>query len=245
MNYSELKHLNQVESGSRYAADFDYLMHEFCLKKFHDYLVDKRCLELGCYHGHMTKKLSQICKTVTAVDYDHECIDRATLYCGNFNNVDFITFDFMDFSNYAGYEVIYFSHSLEHVPDDKSLLKNISNNLSPGQKLITIVPNGRSLSRQIAVKMGLMADGLEVTEFEKNIGHYRTYDQSLLSNVFIESGFKVLTAGGIMPKIFSNGQFDKCLDNSIISYEFLDALYQLSDKYPEICSSIYVITEKA
>ncbi|MDA7700426.1 class I SAM-dependent methyltransferase [Methylophilaceae bacterium] len=244
MNYKKIKHENLLNMGSRYAANFDYLMHDYCLKKFNDLLRDKDVLELGCYHGEMTKKLSALCKSVTALDYDNECIDRTLENCSSLNNISCIKQDFMSFRNYKDFDIIYFSHSLEHVPDDFALLKIISNNMAAGQKIITLVPNGMSLSRQIAVNMGILQNELEVTDFEKSIGHFRTYEQSSLSSLFLSAGFKLKEQGGIMPKIFSNNQFDRCLLEKIISIDFLDALNNLSDKYQEICSSIYVVAEK-
>lgn len=244
MNYKEIKHENLLNMGSRYAADFDYLMHDYCLKKFNHLLKDKNVLELGCYHGAMTKKLSSLCRSVTALDYDDECISRTLENCYGLDNVTCIKQDFMSFGNYKDSDIIYFSHALEHVPDDFALLRKISDNMTAGQKIIVLVPNGMSLSRQIAVNMGILKNELEVTDFEKSIGHYRTYKQSTLSSLFLSAGFTLKEEGGIMPKIFSNNQFDKCLLENIISIDFLDALNNLSDKYQEICSSIYVVAER-
>ena len=240
----KIKHENKLISGSRYAADFDYLMHDFCLERFVDDLKDKKCLELGCYHGEMTKKLAKICQSVTAVDVDEACISFSKETCRENLNVKFINSDFANFTDYNHYEVIYFSHALEHVANDVELITHINKSMSKGQILITIVPNGRSLSRQIAVNMGLMESPLQVTDFEQKIGHHRTYDAQSLSSLFIHSGMEIISKGGIMPKIFSNNQYDRCMDSSIIDLNFLNALNKLSEKYPELCASIYLVTKK-
>jgi 2-polyprenyl-3-methyl-5-hydroxy-6-metoxy-1,4-benzoquinol methylase len=241
---SKIKHENTLNSGSRYAADFDYLMHDFCMNKFSERLKWRQCLELGCYHGEMTKKLSKVCNSVMALDIDEECINASKKACLNHSNVTFFHSDFNNFKNYKNYEVIYFSHALEHVPDDFKLISYINDQMNHNQLMITIVPNGTSLSRQIAVEMGLMKSPLEVTEFEKKIGHHRTYDINSLTNLFKNAGMTILESGGIMPKIFSNNQFDRSLQAGIIDLNFLSALNSLSDKYGELCSSIYLVTKK-
>lgn len=241
---AKIKHENTLNSGSRYAADFDYLMHDFCMERFLEKLKGRKCLELGCYHGEMTKKLSKLCHTVTAIDIDKACINSSKMACKEHSNVSFIHSDFNDFEDYKNYDVIYFSHALEHVPDDFKLISYINSQINCNQEMITIVPNGKSLSRQIAVEMGLMKFPLEVTDFEKKIGHHRTYDIKALTNLFKEAGMTILESGGIMPKIFSNNQFDRSLQAGIIDMNFLNALNKLSAKYEELCSSIYLITKK-
>jgi 2-polyprenyl-3-methyl-5-hydroxy-6-metoxy-1,4-benzoquinol methylase len=240
----KIKHENKLISGSRYAADFDYFMHDLGLERFMEDLKDKNCLELGCYHGEMTKKLARICHSVTAVDVDETCISFSEDTCRENLNVKFINSDFINFKDYSQYEVIYFSHALEHVVNDAELITHINKSMSRNQVLITIVPNGRSLSRQIAVNMGLMESPLQVTDFERKIGHHRTYDMQSLSSLFINSGMEIISKGGIMPKIFSNNQYDKCIDARIIDLNFLKALNNLSKIYPELCASIFLITKK-
>jgi 2-polyprenyl-3-methyl-5-hydroxy-6-metoxy-1,4-benzoquinol methylase len=241
---TKIKHGNTLNSGSRYAADFDYLMHDFCMARFLGELKGRQCLELGCYRGEMTKKLSRVCLSVTAIDIDETCISTSKEACKDFPNISFIQSEFNGFEDYKNYEVIYFSHALEHVPDDLKLISHINHQMNLNQVMITIVPNGTSLSRQIAVEMGLMKFPLEVTEFEKKIGHHRTYDMNALTNLFQSSGMTILESGGIMPKIFSNNQFDRSLQAGIIDLNFLNALNNLSAKYEELCSSIYLVTKK-
>lgn len=244
MSYADLKHGNTLDSGSRYASDFDYIMHDYCLKKFEPILKNKKCLEMGCYHGEMTFKLSEICSHITAADYDQVCIDKTLARCASKKNVAAIKSDFNTLESYGNFDVLYLSHALEHVENDIELLKHISNQIDTSTKLITIVPNGRSLSRRIAVKMKLLPEELVVTDFEKSIGHYRTYDLDSLTKLHQEAGFRILESGGIMPKIFSNNQFDKCINKGILDRRYLDALNELSPFFKDICSSIYVLSER-
>ena len=239
-----LVHSNEIQSGSRYASKFDYIMHNFCIQKFKSRIQNKSIIELGCYHGENTKNLAAQCSRVLAVDNDSECIKRTKKNCKNLKNVSTIMSSFEEFDGYSNYQVIYFSHALEHVRDDKGLLNSIYTKMSKNQELIVIVPNAMSLSRQIAVEMGIVQSTNSVTEFEKKIGHYRTYDNSMLQKIFTDIGFKILEDGGIMPKIFSNNQFDKAISEGIIDLNYIEALNKLSGKYKDICSSIYIIAKK-
>ena len=65
-----------------------------------------------------------------------------------------------------------------------------------------------------------------------------------LTDLFHNSGMTIIESGGIMPKIFSNNQFDRSLQAGIIDMNFLNGLNKLSNKYQELCSSIYLITKK-
>lgn len=241
---SKVVHDNIMVSNSRYSANFDLIMHDYCLKKFKRRIKKKKCLEMGCYHGIMTKKLSEIASSVAAVDSDPSCIKYSKAYCKGQKNVNFYLSSFEEYERYDEVDVIYFSHALEHVEDDARLIRRILDKMHVGAELITVVPNALSLSRQIAVSMGLLNSVYDVTDYEKSIGHYRTYDAINLENLFSSAGFSIKESGGVMPKIFANYQYDAAISNKIIDESYLDGLFSLSEKYVEICSSIYVICTK-
>ena len=240
----ELIHSNSLVSGSRFAADFDYKMHHYNIRLFESFLKNSNCLELGCYHGAMTKKLANVSQKVTAIDFDDVCVASTKENCREESNVTVLQADFFDYEGYEKHDVIYFSHTLEHIEDDRKLLEVIYTKMKKDALLITIVPNGESLSRKIAVKMGIMEDELIVTDFEKSIGHFRTYSMQKFQELFKSFPFSEFKFGGIMPKIFSNHQFDQSLECNIIDDKFLDALFELSDEYTQICASIYSICKK-
>jgi 2-polyprenyl-3-methyl-5-hydroxy-6-metoxy-1,4-benzoquinol methylase len=237
-------HDNVMVNNSRYSADFDLIMHDYCLKKFKSRIKDRRCLEMGCYHGRMTKKLSALAASLVAVDSDLSCLEYSKEYCGEQFNINFTQSAFESYEKYNEVDVIYFSHALEHVENDAELMRHIFDNMQVGADLITIVPNALSLSRQIAVNMGLLSSVYDVTDYERTIGHHRTYDLQSLENLFSNIGFSIKDRGGLMPKIFANYQYDAAISAAIIDARYLDGLFSLSDKYPEICSSIYTVCTK-
>ena len=42
----------------KYAYDFDYRMHDYMIRTFRERLTGGRGLELGCFEGEFSKKLS-------------------------------------------------------------------------------------------------------------------------------------------------------------------------------------------
>lgn len=237
-----LKHDNAESDGSKYAADFDYIMHQFCVEKFSSFIVGCDVVELGCYHGHMTNVLSKQAKSVIAVDIDEECLRRTHGNLDTTENVTLVHAAFDDLSLEKEVDTVYFSHALEHVANPQKTLEKIRAAVN-AKRYIVIVPNGESLSRRIAQKLGLVQGRLTVTEFERNIGHHTTFNRGALEYVATNAGFNVVESGGICPKIFSNGQIDRALKEGIITLDFLHALNQLSEELPDICASTYVIAE--
>ncbi|KKJ76501.1 hypothetical protein WH95_11820 [Kiloniella litopenaei] len=234
----ELTQENKAWGNSKYATDFDYLMHDYVLKTLRPLFLGKECAELGCYKGEMTRKLSKEFSSVTAIDIEEKYCD--IIKGMGLQNVSVVQSDFSKYQNYNQFSDLLSLHSLEHVEDDLGLLRHIQTHKSSDTRLHIVVPNGTSLSRQIAVNMGFMSEPLAVTEFEEAIGHHRTYNLELLKDLASRAGLKVIKAGGIMPKIFSNSQYDKALQEGIIDRAYLDAAYALSDEIPELCSSIYI-----
>ncbi len=232
---------NKQDGFSQYASDFDYLMHDYILKQITPYFKGKHIAELGSYKGEMTKKLLKIFPEVTAIEImDELCVELKKIPS---KNLSVVCSDFTKFKDYSQFSDILSSHSLEHIQDHIKILQHLKDNKAASTRVHIIVPNANSLSRQIAVKMGLMEHEEDVTEFEKSIGHFHTFTRKKLSKDLESVGFKIISSGGIMPKIYSNGQYDKSLSHNIIDIKYLDACSELSDKHPELCASIYFICE--
>jgi hypothetical protein len=71
----------------------------------------------------MTKKLSKICSDVTALVFDNICVEKTIETCKKEGNVFVKQGDFFTYKDYFKHDVIYFSHSLEHVERDKKTLR--------------------------------------------------------------------------------------------------------------------------
>jgi len=107
-----------------------------------------------------------------------------------------------------------------------------------------VVPNANAASRQIAVNMGLISHNAAVTEGEKEHGHRRTYSLDTLRRDATKSGLKIVREGGVFFKPFANFQFDQIIKEKIVSLDYLDGCYQLGQRYPDLCASVYLVCEK-
>ena len=75
----------------------------------------------------------------------------------------------------GGFDVIFSVHVMEHVEDDKAFIRQQIELLRPGGKLIVLVPAIQFLYSQL----------------DKNIGHFRRYNKSLMRSLIQGTGAKV------------------------------------------------------
>jgi 2-polyprenyl-3-methyl-5-hydroxy-6-metoxy-1,4-benzoquinol methylase len=223
----------------KYAYDFDYRMHEYMLRAFQPDLPAGRALELGCYRGVFTERLTKIYNDLTVVEGASELIDVARARVGQ--DVKFVLSRFEDFEPPELFDAAFLLHTLEHVEDSVTLLRRIGTWLSPGGRLFVAVPNAYAASRQIAVAMGLVPHATAVTEGEALHGHRRTYCKETLQSDVRAAGLRMVSEGGILFKPLANFQFDRVLRERIVGDDYLNGCFELGKAYPELCASIYVV----
>lgn len=102
--------------------------------------------------------------------------------------------------------------------------------------MFAAVPNARSLHRQAAVIMGLLASEDALNARDRHHGHRRVFDPETFQRVFSEAGLTVVSVGGYWLKPVSNRQLEEAW-----TPEMLDAFMQLGERYPEIAAEIYVV----
>jgi len=226
----------------RYAYEFDYLMHAYMLKTFAPFFVGNDVLELGCFEGHFTKLLQKQFATVEVVEASSDCIAIASANVGN--EVRFHHSTFETFEPERRYDNIFLIHTLEHLDRPVEVLNRIGGWLSERGRLFVAAPNARAASRQIAVNMGLIDHAAAVTHAEAEHGHRVTYSLDTLKADVRAAKLRPVTQGGIVFKGLANFQLDAALKAGIISTEYLDGCFELGRVYPDLCSSIYVISER-
>jgi 2-polyprenyl-3-methyl-5-hydroxy-6-metoxy-1,4-benzoquinol methylase len=225
----------------KYAYGFDYRMHDFMLRTFAPYLGRGRALELGCFEGEFTKKLTAIYDDLTVVEGAGDLIAKAQQQVAS--QVTFILGRFEDFEPPARYDAIFLLHTLEHIDQPVDLLRRIGTWLSPNGRLFLAVPNAYAASRQIAVAMGLISHPTAVTDGEALHGHQRTYSQDTLKRDVAAANLNIIDSGGIFFKPLANFQIDRLLESDVIKSDYLEGCYELGKKYPDLCASIYTICE--
>jgi 2-polyprenyl-3-methyl-5-hydroxy-6-metoxy-1,4-benzoquinol methylase len=231
-------------SNHLYAYNFDFdVMHPYMIKAFLPFFRERNLLELGSFKGDFTKRLIPYYKDITCVEASDKAISiaKAELGC----DVQFINALFENVTLPNKYDNIVMTHVLEHLDNPVSVLKRINNEwLSDDGRFFLVCPNANAPSRQIAVKMGLLSHNSVVTEAERKHGHKITYSLDTLERDVKKSGLKIIHRSGIFFKALANFQWDKLLKTDIISSEYLDGCYQLGQKYPDLCSSVFLVCEK-
>lgn len=242
-----MRDLDQEHSDSttrRYVYQFDYLMHDYMMRTFRPFLSGGRALELGCYKGAFTKRLSDCYSDLTVVEGAAQLISLAQDHVAR-PEVRFLQGNFEEVELNEQFDAIFLIHTLEHIDQPDAVLKRIDAWLAPQGRLFLVVPNGNAASRQIAVKMGLISHNTAVTEGEYAHGHRRTYSLDTLEDETRSVGLTLISKGGIVFKPMANFQLDRALKAGIVGKEYLDGCYQLGMIYPDLCASIYLICGKA
>lgn len=237
------KELSDTEERN-YGYSFDYdVMHPYMIKSFSTYFKKGRLLELGCHEGRFTSHFLNFFDDVTCVEAADQALAVAQATHGNkvkFHNGLFETVELPE-----KYDNIVFTHTLEHLDDPVGVLKRINNEwLSDTGRLFLAVPNANAPSRQIAVKMGLISHNAAVTAAEDKHGHRITYSLDTLERDAKAAGLKVIHRSGIFFKALANFQWDRVIQEKIVSDEYLEGCYELGMVYPDLCSSIYLVCEK-
>lgn len=234
----------------KYAYGFDLdVIHPYMIKSFIPWFKKGSMLELGSCKGDFTKRLLQFFPEITCIeastDAAYASIENLKEYTSTGAEVRTIISTFEEAKLTEKFDNIILTHVLEHIAKPIALLKKIKNEwLADGGRLFIVVPNANAASRQIAVNMGLMKRAYDVTDAERKHGHVVTYNEYSLENTIEEAELITIHKSGIFFKSFASFQWDKILKTDIVTPEYLDGCYQLGLKYPELCSSIFMVCNK-
>jgi 2-polyprenyl-3-methyl-5-hydroxy-6-metoxy-1,4-benzoquinol methylase len=229
-----------------YGFDFD-VMHPYMIRSFQLFLRPGSLLELGSYKGDFTKRLQSFSKDITCVEASADAVAAAQVkFAENATgSVRLINADFETVQLDSRYDNIVMTHVLEHLDDPVRVLKRVNDEwLADDGYFFLVCPNANAPSRQIAVKMGLIAHNAAVTPAEHEHGHRCTYSLDTLERDATAAGLQVVHRSGIFFKALANFQWDRLLQTDIISKEYLDGCYALGHQYPDLCSSIFLVCRK-
>ncbi len=230
-------------TARRYAYGFDFdVMHGFLLRAFEPFFRTGAALELGSFKGDFTERLLAHFDDVTCVEASDVAIAEAQRRLGG--RASFVHSTFESAVLPRRYPNVILTHVLEHLDDPVALLRQIENGwLAPGGRLFLACPNANAPSRQIAVKMGLIAHNAAVTPAEAAHGHRRTYALDTLERDAVAAGLRVVHRSGVFFKALANFQWDRLLQTDIVSPQYLEGCYQLGQQYPDLCASIFLVCE--
>lgn len=234
----------QDTADHKYAYNFDFdVMHGYMVDAFKPFFRNGSMLELGSFKGDFTRRLLQEFDDVTCVEASPEAAAAARMRHGG--AADIVNARFEDVRLPRRYDNIVLTHVLEHIDDPVAVLARINEEwLADGGRFFLVCPNANAPSRQIAVKMGLIAHNAAVTPAELEHGHRCTYTLDTLERDARAAGLRVVYRSGIFFKALANFQWDRLLATDIISRDYLDGCYALGQQYPDLCSSIFLLCEK-
>ena len=231
-------------TGHKYAYGFDFdVMHPFLLRAFTPFFRAGNALEIGSFRGDFTRLLLTSFDEVTCIEPSGAAAQAARERLGPKARIVDAPCEQAQLS--GPFANVFVVHVLEHVDDPVAMLRRINDEwLASDGRLLLACPNAHAPSRQIAVKMGLIAHETAVTPAEAEHGHRRTYTLDTLERDARAAGLTVLQRSGVFFKALANFQWDRLLGTDIISKEYLEGCYQLGQVYPELCSSIFLVCAK-
>lgn len=226
----------RVESLSEWylkeQLDFDKRLIRFRYETIKPKLVGSRGLELGPAEGEMTQFLINDFKQLTIVEGAADLLAQIPEHA----NLIKVNTLFEEFQPEHPFDSIILEHVLEHVDDPAGLLSRVKNWLAPNGKLFLGVPNGNSIHRLVAVKMGLLERPCQLNSRDHALGHRRVYTPETLRADIEKSGLKVLEMGGVYFKPLSNKQIQDHW-----SEEMIQGFYELGKDFPGFAAEIYVV----
>jgi SAM-dependent methyltransferase len=234
----------QDVAGHKYAYGFDLdVMHPFLLRAFTPFFKAGRALEVGSFRGDFTRRLLGPFDEVTCIEPSAAAAQAARERVGS--KVHIVNAPCEQALLSGTFANVFVVHVLEHVDDPVAMLRRINDEWLAGDgRLFLACPNAHAPSRQIAVKMGLIAHETAVTPAEAEHGHRRTYTLDTLERDARAAGLTVCHRSGVFFKALANFQWDRLLGTDIISEEYLEGCYQLGQVYPELCSTIFLVCAK-
>lgn len=235
-NAEEVKSINSASSWYlNEQLDFDKDLIKFRYQTIKPMLVGASGLELGSAEGVMTNLLINDFESLTVVDASLNLLQAIP---PNKKLIKFCSL-FEDFAPKGLYDSIIIEHVLEHVENPNYLLQRAKEWLAPGGRLFIGVPNGNSIHRLAAVKMGLLNFPTELNERDKKLGHRRVYTPTTFHEELVLAGLKVVDFGGVFFKPISNAQIQADWTS-----EMIEGFYRLGKDFPEYAAEIYAVTEK-
>ncbi len=188
-------------------------------------------LDLGCGDGANFKWLKNYAENLYGSDYNIARLVRAK----NRNIAkEVVLADVTDYAaNEGAFDVIFFNHVLEHIPDDTKALSEVHRVLKKGGICILGIPNEGAFWWQLAYK--LQPNSLKTTD------HVHFYTIKSISEKIKAAGFTIKEI-----KRLGWGIPHWDLDSRLRGYKILDDLFEFFGKIfiPNQASSLYFIIEK-
>ncbi len=189
-------------------------------------------LDLGCGDGANARWLKTFTRQLYCSDYNLVRLCRAQRLLGA--DVELFLADVLDFPIQDDFfEVVFFNHALEHIPDDLTALKTVRRILQPGGLLVLGIPNEGVWWWQLAYR--LQPETLRTTD------HLHFYTAGSISTLLEEAGLSLLEIEHLG---WGPPHWD--WDARIRGYKWVDDAFEWVGRrlFPQQSSSLYVLGVK-
>jgi len=139
------------------------------------------------------------------------------------------------------FDAIEMGFVLEHVDDPGLILRRFRAFLKPTGVLFAAVPNARSLHRLLGHSAGLLTDLYALSQYDRELGHKRYFDNDSISRLVEDSGYAILDKMGLVLKPLTTSQLQQLSLAPGIENALIDVGYGL----PDICNGVLLTARPA
>jgi len=202
--------------------------------------LGQRVAELGSGQGNLSAFIVNG-RSALLTDYRDDYCQRLSHKWGVRRDVSVARLDMTRSEDYAAIEAfapdsVVFLNVLEHIEDDRAVLRNLYGRIPAGGRLVVLVPYDMKLYSQ----------------FDEDLGHYRRYGKGELEEKVKEAGFLVERRfffnkpGRLAWYLFNTLGKRRALSSAQLKlYSFLTPLFRVWDKIvPGVGLSIVVVARK-
>lgn len=185
-------------------------------------------LDLGCGDGNHLRWLTGYSQRLFASDYNMVRLARAR---GLAPSAKVFLADILDYPAQDGaFDLVFFHHVIEHIPDDDAALATVRRILKPGGLLVLGTPNEGAWWWQLAYKRAPLV--------RATTDHVHFYTAKTLSSKIAAAGLKITEVHHM-----GWGPPDWDLDARWRRHKWVDDLFEAAGKVflPQQASSLYVI----
>jgi 2-polyprenyl-3-methyl-5-hydroxy-6-metoxy-1,4-benzoquinol methylase len=137
------------------------------------------------------------------------------------------------------FDFVVISGLLHEVPDPKAVLLAVRRCCTGASSVHVNVPNALSLHRLLAVAMGTISVPHAISETQRRLQQFRTFDAAQLHQLLNDAGFEVAESGSYFVKPFTHAQMQRLVDDRFLTDAMLDGLARLTDHLPQHGSEIF------
>ena len=144
-----------------------------------------------------------------------------------------------ELSNYH-LDFIILSNVLQEIEDVTTFVKGLYKICKKDTIVHIVVPNAKSFHRLLAYEMGIIDSIYQLSDRNNLLQQKSVFDLQSLSELLLNSGFKIIQTGSSFIKPFTHLQMHDMLKQEIINEKVLDGLYHMEKYMPNLGSELFI-----